>query len=146
VAATAKPQPEKSPVDAAARRRGLIAALLGWLVPGAGQIYLRRFGRGALMALCVAGMLITGLSISGSLYWLFEPVLIFKLGAIGELGLGPLYFILRLAGMGVDAAAPLPPLSVSITNGYGSIFLISAGLMNYIAAMDAYDLAIGRRQ
>jgi TM2 domain-containing membrane protein YozV len=143
--ATSK-KPEPAPADAAARRRGLIASLLGWLIPGAGQIYLRRFGRGALMALCVAGMLVTGLAISGSLYGLFEPVLIFKLGAWGELGLGPLYFILRLAGLGVDPAAPLPPLTVSITNGYGSIFLISAGLMNYIAAMDAYDLAIGRRK
>lgn len=144
--AAAKAEAEKSPVDAAARRRGLIASLLGWLIPGAGQIYLRRFGRGALMALCVTGMLVTGLAISGSLYGLFEPVLIFKLGAYGELGLGPLYFILRLAGLGVDPAAPLPPLTVAITNGYGSVFLISAGLMNYIAAMDAYDLAIGRRK
>ena len=144
---TAAPKkPESTPADAAARKRGLIAALLGWLIPGAGQIYLRRFGRGTLMALSVIGMLITGLAIDGSLYGLFEPVLIFKLGAFGELGLGPLYFILRLAGLGVDPAAPLPPLSVSITNGYGAIFLISAGLMNYIAAMDAYDLAIGRRQ
>ncbi len=145
--AAAKASPtEKSPVDAAARRRGLTASLLGWLIPGAGQFYLHRAGRGAFMALCVAGMLITGLAIDGSLYGLFEPVLIFRLGAFGELGLGPLYFILRLAGLGVDPAAPLPPLSVSITNGYGSVFLISAGLMNYIAAMDAFDLAIGRRK
>ena len=107
--AAAKAQPaEPLPADAAARRRGLIASALGWLVPGAGQFYLRRSGRGALMALCVIGMLVIGLAIDGSLYSLGDNVLIFKLGALGEAGLGPLYFILRLAGMGVDPAAPRP--------------------------------------
>ena len=54
-----------------------------------------------------------------------------------------IYFILRAAGLSFD---PASPLTRSLTSGNGAVFLVSAGLMNYLMAMDCFDLAIGRRR
>lgn len=131
------------PASGAGNGRAWPAALLALAFPGAGHFYLGRRGRGAAMAACVIGSLITGLAIDGRLYSLGEPAMLYKLGAYGELGLGPLYFILRLAGL---AYQPASQLALSGTAGNGAVFLISAGLMNYLMAMDAFDLAIGRKR
>ena len=55
----APPEPETFP-DAALKNRTLAAAL-SWLVPGLGQIYQGRTGKGALFAVCVIGMFAFGL-------------------------------------------------------------------------------------
>lgn len=130
-------------VSGADQARGRKAALFAWLLPGAGHFFLGRRGRGAAMAACVAGCVLTGLLIDGRLYAPGEAAPLFRLGAWGELGLGPLYFLLRLAGFAYDARSPL---ALAPTSGNGAVFLISAGLMNYLMALDAYDLAIGRRR
>jgi len=138
-----KVPPGGVPASGAGNGRAWPAALLALALPGAGHFYLGRRGRGAAMAACVLGCLLVGLAIDGRFYSLGEPAMLYKLGGWGELGLGPLYFILRLAGL---AYQPGSPLSLSGTAGNGAVFLISAGLMNYLMAMDAFDLAIGRKR
>lgn len=39
------------------------AALLAWLLPGAGHFYQRRFGKGALFAICILGTYFYGLAL-----------------------------------------------------------------------------------
>ena len=43
---------------------------LGWLVPGAGHIYLKRWNRGVLLLLAIVGMFVFGLLMRGKM---FEP-------------------------------------------------------------------------
>lgn len=138
----AAPASASSALDPA-HRRGYVAAVLAWLLPGAGHFYLGRRGRGLVMAVCSIGMLLTGLLVDGRLYSLGERVTLYRLGGFCEAGFGPLYFILRGAGLSFD---PASPLTRSLTSGNGAVFLVSAGLMNYLMAMDCFDLAIGRRR
>jgi hypothetical protein len=42
-----------------------VAALLAWLVPGAGHLYQRRYAKGALFMICILSIFIYGLALGG---------------------------------------------------------------------------------
>jgi hypothetical protein len=56
-----------------------------------------------------------------------------------ELGTGLTYFICLWSKVGVVDQAQMA------TAEYGNIFLIIAGLTNYLAALDSFDIAVGRK-
>lgn len=112
--------------------------IAGWLIPGAGHFLLRKWGRGALLALSVLGMFGLGLAMQGKLYVGAKDVLDL-LGLAGDLGNGLLYLAARLFGLGAD--------QVTVTVGdYGTRFIVVAGLLNVIAAVDAHNLRTGRKK
>jgi len=111
--------------------------IAGWLVPGAGHFLLRKWGRGALLAVSVLGMFSIGLAMQGKLYAGAHDILE-MLGLAGDLGNGLLYFIARAGGWGAD--------QVTVTTGdYGTRFIVVAGLLNVISAVDAHNLRTGRK-
>jgi TM2 domain-containing membrane protein YozV len=111
--------------------------IAGWLVPGAGHFLLRKWGRGALLAASIVGMFSIGIAMQGELYSGAKDILE-MLGMAGDLGNGLLYLISRAAGLGAD--------QVTITTGdYGTRFIVVAGLLNVIAAVDAHNLRTGRK-
>jgi hypothetical protein len=60
------------------------------------------------------------------------------LGLAGDLGNGLLYILSRAAGLGAD--------QVQLTTAdYGTRFIVVAGLLNVIAAVDAHNLRTGRK-
>jgi hypothetical protein len=60
------------------------------------------------------------------------------LGFVGDLGNGLLFFVSRLLGLGAD--------QVQVTTAdYGTKFIVVAGLLNVIAAVDAHNLRTGRK-
>jgi hypothetical protein len=112
--------------------------IAGWLVPGAGHFLLRKWGRGALLAASVLGMFVMGLAMHGKLYSGAHDVLDI-LGLVGDLGNGLLFILSRALGLGAD--------QVQITTGdYGTRFIVVAGLLNVIAAVDAHNLHTGRKK
>jgi TM2 domain-containing membrane protein YozV len=111
--------------------------LLGWLVPGAGHFLLRKWGRGALLATAVVGMFATGIAMGGKLYGGARDILD-MLGLAGDLGNGLLYVASRAMGLGAD-------LVQVTTADYGTRFIVVAGLLNVIAAVDAHNLRTGRK-
>ena len=56
-----------------------------------------------------------------------------------DAGSGLLYLGCLLAHVGIDVAAKNP------TYEYGTSLLHVVGLLNYLAALDAYDIAVGRK-
>jgi hypothetical protein len=111
--------------------------IAGWLVPGAGHFVLHKWGRGALLAASILGMFILGLAMQGEVYSSAHEVLDF-LGLIGDLGNGLLYFLSRAIGLGGE------PVQVT-TADWGTRFIVVAGLLNVIAAVDAHNLRTGRK-
>ncbi len=111
--------------------------IAGWLVPGAGHFVLHKWGRGALLAASILGMFILGLAMQGKIYSSGNEVLDF-LCLIGDLGNGLLYFLGRAIGLGGD------PVQVT-TADWGTRFIVVAGLLNVIAAVDAHNLRTGRK-
>ena len=61
------------------------------------------------------------------------------LGLLGDLGNGLLFFIGRIAGLGAD------PVQFT-TADYGTKFIVVAGLLNVISAVDAHNLRTGRKE
>jgi hypothetical protein len=111
--------------------------IAGWLVPGAGHFLLGKWGRGALLALSVVCMYALGLSMHGKLYTGAQDILDI-LGLAGDLGNGLLYFIGRILGLGAYMVQVT-------TQDYGTKFIVVAGLLNVIAAVDAHNLRTGRK-
>jgi hypothetical protein len=111
--------------------------IAGWLIPGAGHFLVRKWGRGALLAASILGMFVMGLAMQGKIYTGAHDILEI-LGIAGDLGNGLLYVFARVAGIGAD--------QVMVTTGdYGTRFIVVAGLLNIIAAVDAHNLRTGRK-
>jgi len=111
--------------------------IAGWLVPGGGHFLLRKWGRGALLAASILGMFVLGLAMQGKIYASVHDILDL-LGLVGDLGVGLLYVFSRMLGLG--------NVQVQVTTAdYGTRFIVVAGLLNIIAAVDAHNLRTGRK-
>jgi hypothetical protein len=111
--------------------------IAGWLVPGAGHFLLGKWVRGALLAVAIIAMFIMGLAMQGKLYTGAQDILDL-LGVAGDLGSGVLYFVSRSMGWGGQ------PVQTTVAD-YGTKFIVVAGLLNIIAAVDAHNLRTGRK-
>ncbi len=115
---------------------------LAWLIPGGGHFLLKRPGRGALLAACVAVMFLLGLMMRGAL---FQPqtgdlltTVIYWGGFIGNLMSGLLYLLTFWLGYN-------QPDIAGHVHDYGTKFLVAAGLLNILAMVDAYEIATGKK-
>jgi len=86
-------------------------------------------------------MFLIGILLGGHLYGLFDAGegLLSKVFAFCNLGSGLLYVASRFAGVGVNEQAHLA------TSEYGNVFLMVTGLLNYLLALDAFDIRSGRK-
>jgi len=118
------------------------AVALGWLIPGAGHLLLKKTGRGVLLLLAVTGMFVCGLMMRGAM---FQPqtgdlltTLINTGGFIGDVCSGLLYLLSVWLGYN-------QPDMAGHVHDYGTKFLVAAGLLNILAMVDAFDIAAGRK-
>lgn len=116
----------------------VVAPAVGWLIPGAGHLLQKRWARGLLLMVSVVAMFALGLLMEGKLYSPNTGDILDILGFIGDVGAGALYIVSKAldAGTGNIARA---------TADYGTKYLIVAGLLNIISAVDAYHIAIGKK-
>jgi len=115
---------------------------LGWLIPGGGHFLLKRPGRAALLMFSVTGMFLCGLMMRGAM---FQPetgdlltTLINVGGFIGDMCSGILYLLATWLGYNQPDVA-------GHVHDYGTKFLVTAGLLNVLAMVDAYEIAAGRK-
>ncbi len=113
--------------------------IAGWLVPGAGHFLLKKWVRGALLLVSIVAMFSIGIALKGKIYAPNTGELLDMLNFVGDLGNGLLYLLARVAGWGQM------PVEL-VTADYGTKFIVVAGLLNIIAAVDAHSLATGRKQ
>jgi hypothetical protein len=111
--------------------------IAGWLVPGGGHFLLRKWGRGALLSVSILAMFSIGIAMQGKLYAGAHDILD-MLCLAGDLSNGLLYVVSRAAGWGADQVT-------QTTGDYGTRFIVVAGLLNIIAAVDAHNLRTGRK-
>ena len=111
--------------------------IAGWLVPGAGHFLIGKWGRGALLFVSIVAMFALGLAMDGKLYSSAQDILD-MLGLVGDLGNGLMFFVSRSMGLGGDPV-------MFTTADYGTKFIVVAGLLNVIAAVDAHNLRTGRK-
>ncbi|MGA7683431.1 MAG: DUF6677 family protein [Terriglobales bacterium] len=116
----------------------IIAPIVGWIIPGAGHIFLKRYVRGILLLISVFAMFFIGLGMNGRIYKPNGGDILDILGFIGDVGAGGLYFLARIMDWGNALAA-------NAAADYGKTFIIVAGLLNFIAAADAHQIALGKK-
>jgi hypothetical protein len=115
-----------------------IALIAGWLVPGAGHMLLGKWVRAALLMASILGMFAIGVALKGKIYTPNTGEPLEMLGFAGDLGSGLLYLLARVLGWG---EAPV----LTAVADYGKMFIVVAGLLNIVAAVDAHSLASGRK-
>ena len=120
----------------------LPAVALGWLVPGGGHFLLKRNLRGVLLLFAVASMFLLGIMQRGVL---FEPktgdlltTIIYCGGWLGNLASGVFYLLTVWLGY-------VQPEVAGHMHDYGTKFLVTAGLLNVLALVDAYEIAAGKK-
>lgn len=123
-----------------AKTRGFpyTALILGWLVPGLGHVLTKHWIRAVLLFVSIVAMFSIGLMMQGKLYQANSGDMLEMLGFAGDLGGGALYFLGRILDLGHGAVQVA-------TADYGTKFVVVAGLLNIISAVDAHNLYIGRK-
>lgn len=116
----------------------LLVLVAGWLVPGAGHLLLGKWVRGLLLFVTLVLMFGIGLALKGKIYSPNTGDLLDILNFAGDLGTGLLYVVAKAFDLGQAAV-------VTATADYGTKFMVVAGLLNVIAAVDAHSLATGRK-
>lgn len=86
-------------------------------------------------------MFVMGINIGGHVYSLRETGegLLSSLFGLCQMGSGILYLLVRFMGLAVNERPE------QATSEYGSVFLMVAGLLNLILALDAFDIRAGRK-
>lgn len=127
--------------------RAWLVGLAAWFIPGLGHLMVSRWGRALLMGGAVWLCFFLGMAMGGRLNALastdpWSGFLVSLFPVIGNFGAGALYIVSWLLDYGfaedVEQAA-------RVTFEYGYIFLILAGLLNYLNMLDAFDIAAGRK-
>lgn len=120
-----------------------LMGLAAWAVPGLGHILQGRWLRGVLLGGAVWVMFLVGLSLGGHLFTVTDhglAALVQLLPMTANIGSGLLFLFCWLTNTGFAEQAQ------RLTYEYGNTFLLVAGLINYLAALDAFDIAAGRKE
>ena len=120
----------------------LLPVAAAWLIPGAGHFLLKKTGRGALIFGSVVLMFLFGLFMRGMMFTPESGDILTTLinygGFVSNIASGILYFGATMFGY----AQPDLPGGV---HDYGTKFLVTAGLLNVLAMVDAYEIASGKK-
>ncbi len=120
------------------RTKIAVAFILGWLIPGAGHIYLKKTARGVIFFLCIMALFSMGIFLQGALVGLDFADFFGFLKWFAEVGSGLVYLVAVGAGIGAGEIT-------SFTYDYGNIFLYTAGLLNMLIMLDTFDISVGRK-
>ncbi len=122
----------------------VIVGVISWFFPGAGHLVQGRYKRGLIIGGAIWTMFIVALLSGGAYYPGFDfrdGQLLFLLNVFAKLGNGLGALIGFLASV-----EPAPGMAARATFEYGGRFLETAGLLNYLATIDAIDINLGRKK
>lgn len=122
----------------------VVLAILAWFFPGAGHLVQKRYLRGLLIGGSIWLMFIIAIASGGAYYPGFDykdGQLLYLLNLFSRLGNG-----LGAALSFLFSVQPAPNIAALASFEYGGRFLETAGLLNYLAAMDAVDVSLGRKK
>lgn len=122
----------------------IVIGIISWFFPGAGHLAQGRYKRGLLIGGAIWTMFIIAIFSGGAYYPGFDfrdGQLLYLLNVIAKLGNGLGAIITFLASV-----EPSPNAAALATFEYGGRFLETAGLLNYLATMDAIDISFGRKK
>ena len=126
--------------EAIPSRSPWLAMALGWLVPGLGHFYLGRKRLALAFAGIIAVTFFAGLSFQGRLYSIEPGQPLTILATFAVYGSGVLNLAARMLSENPGGAI------LATTYEYGCAYLLTAGLMNLLLVLDAWDIATGKKR
>ena len=121
-----------------------LIGVISWLLPGVGHFLQGRVKRGLIIGLVIWTMFIIAVLSGGAYYPGFDfkdGSLLYLLNIFARLGNG-LGFLISF----FLTTNPIPNVASWATFEYGGRFLEIAGLLNYLAVLDAIDIQLGRKK
>lgn len=128
----------KSP-DTKALLKSYIGFILSWFLPGLGHLLAKSYWKAVTFFLCISLMAALGLYIGGRIYPLQAENPLTILAFFSDLGYGALYFSSRIFSFGAGVLK-------NITFEFGTTYIAGAGLLNYLVALDAFDILYGKKK
>jgi hypothetical protein len=112
---------------------------LGWFVPGLGHVYLKKFWKGGIFFVCILSMAALGLFMGGKIYPFQTENPLTILAFFSDLGSGLLFILSKIFSFGLGNLK-------NATFEFGTAYIAGAGLLNYLVALDAFDIASGKKK
>jgi len=137
-----------------------VACFLAWLLPGLGHFYLGKKVRSAVFFAVVVVMFALGVVSDGAASLIEQRQPLTVLATFDNLATGPVDLISRYLTYGsmvyvlpgeegdprrTELVERLRSRVRSVTFEYGNTFLLTAGLMNILLILDAFDISTGRK-
>ncbi len=121
-----------------------VIGIVSWLIPGLGHLLQKKWRRGIILGIVIWGMFIIAVLSGGAYYPGFEfkdGTLLYLLNIFARLGnrLGAIISFLLVGNAPQNVAA-------WATFEYGGRFLEVAGLLNFLAVIDAIDIQQERKK
>ena len=109
-----------------------------WLIPGLGHLLLKRGWRALILFTSIMIMFALGLAMQGQFFSTSSASYLEVLGHYGELCVG-----LAMPAAGFFGYGGGDPFFVS--SDFGTAYLVAAGMLNALAVLDCFDIAMGRK-
>jgi hypothetical protein len=119
--------------------KALSACILGWLLPGAGHLFLGRTRKGLFFLGAIGTLFALGVAMDARLKMylgLDDPLSLLR--SLAQMAMGLPYFVARWLGFELGDVR-------SITHEYGNTFTEVGGLLNVLVMLEAHDIALGRK-
>jgi len=113
--------------------------MLGWFVPGLGHLSLKKYWRGGIFFVCITCMAALGLFMGGKIYSFQTENPLTILAFFSDIGNGFFYILSKLFSFGLGNLR-------NTTFEFGTTYIAGAGLLNYLVALDAFDIASGKKK
>ncbi|MDH5705517.1 MAG: hypothetical protein OEZ45_05815 [Candidatus Aminicenantes bacterium] len=119
--------------------KAVSSLVLGWFVPGLGHVYLKRYWKGGILFGCIIAMIGLGLFMGGKIYSFQTENPLTILAFFSDIGNGFLYILSKIFSFGLGKLK-------NATFEFGTAYIAGAGLLNYLVALDAFDIASGKKK
>jgi Family of unknown function (DUF6677) len=119
--------------------KAIFFLLAGWFVPGLGHVLQKKFWRGIIFFLSIGAMTAIGLSMGGRIYPFQTENPLTILAFFADIGNFVVYALSRLLALGQGSLE-------RVSFEFGTAYIAGAGLLNYLIAIDAYDIAKGKKK
>ncbi len=112
--------------------------ILGWAVPGLGHAIQKKYLRAVLFFISIFAMTGLGLAMGGRVYPFQTDNPLTILAFFADLGNGLFYGLTRYFHWGGGDLA-------RGTFEFGTAYIAGAGLLNFLIALDAFDIGAGKK-
>lgn len=119
--------------------KAVLFMALGWIIPGLGHVSQKKYARGAVFFVSIFAMTGLGLIMGGKVYPFQTENPLTILAFFADIGNGLFYILSRFLAIGLGSLGRM-------TFEFGTAYIAGAGLLNYLVALDAYDIAVGKKR